>query len=670
TGSAASPAPSAPAAAQGVPALLEQGYAHHRAGRLPEAEGCYAAVLARAPEHPEALHHLGLVRHQQGRAAEALELVRRAIALDPSKPRYRLNLAALLAAQGQAREAALARALGWLQAGQPARAEAVLRPMLGTEAEAAGPPAATLHVVLGDALAAQGRADDAKSAYRRAAELAPDTPEPWLGLALLARGCHDSDAALAHLARAEAAAPESARIQAVRANTLVLRAEHDAAVAAFRRTLELAPRDAATHTSLIYCLHYMDDDPPGVLRAESEAWARVHAAHLPRYTDWPNAPDPERTLHLGIVSPDLRAHPDGQFLLALLHHHDRARLRITCYAEPPRPDFMTRELHAGADGWVRIHGWSDAAVAERLRADRVDALLDPTGFQFAHRLTLHARKPVPLQVGKIGYLATRGLPEFDAFLGDALMTPPAVQGDYVERLWPMPPGHLLHYPPPRFAVPVAPPPALAEDADGSVTFGSFNNASKLTPRTLALFAAVLAAVPGSRLYLRAPHLADAGTCARLAAAFAGHGIGAERLRFGGGSDKPTYLADFARVDIHLDTVPNNGVTTTLDALWMGVPVVALWGTEGRSRICATLVTHAGHPEWAAEDADGYVRTAAALAADLARLAAIRAGLRAELEASPLCDGPGYARAVEAALRELWRGWCTGRTGSAQAPAAP
>jgi protein O-GlcNAc transferase len=656
------PAPPADRDAQGepgLPALMQQGFADHRAGRLAEAERCYAAVLARVPEHPEALHHLGLLRHQQGRAAEALALLERAIALDDGQPRFRLNLGTILAAQGRAREAARVRAMAWLQAGQPARAEALLRPLLAQDAADA-----QLHLLLGDALRGLDRHAEAEAAYRRAAELSPGTHQAWLGLALLARARRDGEAALALLERAAALAPEPGPIHSLRADVLVAQARHAEALAAYRRALEADPGDRSTHGSLIYCLHYMDEEPPGAIRAESEAWARRHASHLPRYTDWPNEPDPERTLRVGIVSGDLKAHPDGQFLLALLRAHDRSRMEIHCYSEVARPDFFTRDLHAAADGWVRIHGWSDEAVAERLRADRMDVLLDPTGFQHGQRLTLHARKPVPLLVAKIGYLCTRGLAEFDYFLTDELMAGPELQRDYVERLWPMPPGHLLHYPPPRFRVPVEPPPALAA---GSVTFGSFNNASKLTPRCVALFARVLGAVPGARLYLRAPALADVGIRARFAAAFEEHGIGAERLSFGGGSDKRAYLEDFARVDIHLDTMPNNGVTTTLDALWMGVPVVALWGTEARSRAAATLVTRAGHGEWAAEDEDGYVRIAAELATDPPRLAAIRRGLRGELEASPLCDGPGYARAVEAALREMWRGWCAGRAAGATAP---
>lgn len=635
-----------------VPPRLAEGFAHHRAGRLAEAERCYADVLDESPQDAEALHHLALVRHQQGRGGEALELLQRALALDATQPRYHFNLATILAAQGRPYQAALSRAVAWQQAGRPRRAEELLRPLLERR-----PDDARVHLLLGDVHAALNRAAEAEAAYRRAGDLAPESAQPWLGLAELARGSHRFDDAQACLERALVRAPHDAGIHIRAGHLYHLQNRQDAAVAAYRRALELAPADPAAHAALVYCLHFLDDGP-GPIRAEAEAWAARHAAAIPRDRDWPNDADPERVLQVGIVSPDLRAHPDGQFLLGLLRHRDPARMRITCYSEVARPDFLTRELHAAADGWVRVHGWSDAAVAERLRADRIDVLLDPTGFQSANRLRMHARKPVPLQVGKIGYLCTRGLREFDGLLTDPLMTPPELQRDYVERLLPIPSGHFVYYPPPRFHVPVAPPPALLA---GHVTFGSFNNSSKITPRCIALWARVLAAVPDAALYLRAPYLADAGTCERMCAAFAAHGIAAERLRFGGGSDKPTYLADFARIDVHLDTVPNNGVTTTCDSLWMGVPVVALWGSEGRSRAGATLVTRAGHPEWAAADEQAYVRIAVELAAAPERLAAMRHGLRAELEGSPLCDGPGHARALEAALRDLWRRWCAGRS---------
>jgi len=627
---------------------LAQAFALHREGRLDEAERLYREVLVQRPDHPEALHHLGLIRHQQGDAAAGIDLIQQAIALDSGQSRYFFNLALMLETQGRPRQAAIARASGCLRAGQPEQARAILQSLL-----AAAPDDPLVHLLEGEIHSAAGRWAEAVAAYRKAAELDPARLAAWLGLATAAEGQCDYDQALAALERAETLDPASFRIAAQQGLLHYRRMALADSAAAYRRAVALAPERPELSSALLYTQHTMTQAQVGDLTAAHRAWGEALERRVTPYRDWPNAPDPERTLRLGIVSPDFKAHPDGQFLLGLLRQHDPADLEIVCYSEVQAPDFITQELRGLADGWVRIHRWSDAAVAERLRADRIDILLDPTGHQGGNRLPMHARKPVPLQVAKVGYLCTRGLRAFDYYLGDPLMTPAALQDQFVETLWPLP-GRFLYYPPPRFHVPVVPPPCLAH---GYVTFGSFNNAAKLDARCIDVWSRVLRRVPTARLYLRAPYLADEGNRRRLRTAFAAQGIAAARLEFGGGSKKLAYLADFGRIDIHLDTLTLNGVTTTCDALWMGVPVVAHWGQESRNRVAATLVHHAGHAAWGADTDADYVDIAVALANDPRELATIRARLRDELAGSPICDGPGHARALTAALREMWRRWC-------------
>jgi predicted O-linked N-acetylglucosamine transferase (SPINDLY family) len=205
-----------------------------------------------------------------------------------------------------------------------------------------------------------------------------------------------------------------------------------------------------------------------------------------------------------------------------------------------------------------------------------------------------------------------------------------------------------------FAPAVAPLPARAT---GGVTFGSFNNPVKLNPVVLETWAEILARVPAARLLIKFRHLDGGEAARRLSAAARAAGIAPERLILEGSSPHPDALAAYGRVDVALDPFPFNGGTTTCEALWMGVPVVTVAGATMAGRMGASFVAAAGLPEFVARDRAGYVDRAVAAARDLDRLAELRAGLRARMAASPLCEAPHFMIGFEAALRELWRRWC-------------
>jgi protein O-GlcNAc transferase len=347
--------------------------------------------------------------------------------------------------------------------------------------------------------------------------------------------------------------------------------------------------------------------------------------------------------------------------MPLLQPHDRARIEIVCYAEIAHPDRRTDAFKALADQWHATVGLTDAALASQIRDDAIDLLVDLSGHTANHRLAVFARRPAPIQLSWLGYPCTTGLAAIDYRLTDALADPaPAADALHAERLVRLPHGFQV-YVPPRPAPEVGPPPAARA---GALTFGSFNNLAKLNDDVIALWARILAAVPGSRLLLKFHQLADAATGARYRARFAAAGIAAERVLLEPGiGDWTRHMARYGAVDIGLDPFPYNGTTTTCEALWMGVPVVTLRGDRHAGLVGASLLTRLGLTELIAADRDDYVAKATALAGDAARLASLRAGLRARFAASPLGDPARFARAVEAAYREVWTAWCRAQAAS-------
>lgn len=646
-------------------------YAGHAAGLLASgalAEAMHHARMARAaaPQRVETHVLLGRIYLARGRAEDALAAFGQALQLDDTLAEAHLALAELLQGRGRHREAAAhfghvlrlepGRTAAHFQLGNSlaalehhAEAEAAYRKALE-----AHPHLPMLHSNLANVLIHLRRWREAEAACRRALELDPELPEAHANLATLAQEAWRLDEAEAGFRKAIALKPELAVFHGGLGNVLLWQCRPEEACAAFREGLRLAPHDRLMHSNLLFTLNYRDPlSREALYEAHAEFGRRCQQGVVPAARH-ENAAEPERPLRVGFVTSCLRQHPVAIFTEALFRHHDAAQMEVFCYSDAERPDAVTERIEALVEHWRVVYGRDDDEVAAQIGADGIDVLVDLNGHSGRNRLPLFARRLAPVQASYVGNMNTTGLADVDYWITDALLTPPELQPFYAETLWHLP-RCMLAYTPPADAPEAAPPPAAA---GGQVTFGSFNNAAKLSPRTVAVWSEVLRAVPGSRLLLRALQFGDPPTAQRAGALFAAQGIAPERIVL----RAPTlgiadYLADFALVDIALDPFPYNGVTCTCDTLWMGVPVVALAGDTSYSRVGVSLLTHLGHPEWIAPDAAAYVEIARGLAAHPERLAALRASLREEMARSPLCDGPGFAHAMEGAFREMWRRWC-------------
>lgn len=497
----------------------------------------------------------------------------------------------------------------------------------------------------------RGQADEATALLERAVALEPRFYEAWLNLGTLL-------ADRVRLGEAERALRAAVRLHAGSANASLNLAillhkmgRIDEALVEIDRCLMLAPDMIEAQRERLNILLYAEGSTPqSIFDAHREVGGRIERGVTPLIAARDGGGETAK-LRIGYISPDFRNHAVAHFFAPIIAAHDRGAVEIFCYAEVPVEDEVTRAIRGHADGWFSTCGIDDEAVARRVAADRVDVLVDLAGHSRGNRLGVLAYRAAPAQGTWIGYPATTGMRSVDFRITDAIADPPGVSDAlHTERLARLSPVFLCFSAPAEAGEPAPPPCGRA----GAVTFGSFNNVMKLAPSAVATWSRILAAVPGSRLLLKSSSPIDEAARAAVIERFAAYGLARDRVRC---VPKSRLLADhyalYGEVDIALDPWPYNGTTTSCEAMWMGVPVVALKGEEGRhaARVSASLLDAVGLRELAAESADDYVRIAAALAADRARLSGLRTGLRARLRASPLMDARATAAGLEAIYRE-------------------
>ena len=429
----------------------------------------------------------------------------------------------------------------------------------------------------------------------------------------------------------------------------------DDAIASYRQVLRIQPGHSATHSNLLLLLNYHPDYDAGMIFDEHRRWGEVHADKYPACADRRPDTDPERQLRIGYVSPDLRQHSVAFFLEPLLANRNPAAVHITCYADVKKEAATTQRLKRLADHWHNISGRSDDEVAQLIRLDSIDILVDLAGHTADNRLLVFARRPAPLLVTYLGYPTTTGLKAMDYRLTDSWVDPPgATEQLHTETLLRLP-GGFLCYQPPADAPPVAVPPA---DTRGPVTFGSFNNLTKINPRVVGLWSDILRALPDTRMVIKNNSLHDPATVDNYRGLFMAQGITPDRLDLTGSvPGLARHLAMYGEIDIALDTFPYNGTTTTCEALWMGVPVITLQNNTNAGRVGSSLLRQAGLPELICDRPEDYVDLALALAGDSERRSSLRRELRSMMRSCPLLDGQSFARKIEAAYRSTWRAYC-------------
>ena len=435
-------------------------------------------------------------------------------------------------------------------------------------------------------------------------------------------------------------------------DTLLLLGDLKQASEAFERALVLNPMASKALSELILCHQYLGEITPADLGALHCLWAERFLPNLPP-PHWDLDRDPERRLRIGYLSPDFREHSVARFLEPLLKAHDPEQVELHAYSVSPQQDATTERMKLQVQNFHEVASLSDDALTERIRGDRIDILVELGGHSSEGRLGVVARHAAPIQIFWLGYPGTSGVEAFFGRFTDSVVDPeggPTFGPEIPLRL----PGGFHCFQPD----PAAPEPSALPMLDrGGPTFASFNALRKHTPQVLETWAVLLRQVPGARLLLKTQGLADPMVRDRLHAHFAEAGVNPARVELQGFSLASEHLTWYHQADIALDTFPYNGVTTTCEALWMGLPVVTLYGDRPAGRECASLLTQAGHTEWIAQTQGEYVEIAKSMSADPAWLSRQRARQRDELKLTPLLDAVALSRTVEGAYRHVWREWC-------------
>ncbi len=440
-------------------------------------------------------------------------------------------------------------------------------------------------------------------------------------------------------------------------NALVSLGQQDEGVARARQAVARMPGAHLAWRALGNALSYHQDVTGSALLEAYRVVGRTMPRNLPQ--PFVNSPDPARRLRIGLLSPTLKTHPVGWLTVAGFEALDQDAFEIVCLGQPDSKDPIQRCFRAAAAEWHVVDTETPPALARRIRELGIDILIELSGYGDRGMIAACADRPAPVQIKWVGMQNhSTGLAEMDWIITDRWETPAGHEQFYSERLLRLPDGYVCYSPPP-YAPDVVPLPALTR---GHITFGCFNNTAKITKLVIATWARVLHAVPDARLVLKAHQFAEASTAARFRAAFAAHGIGPDRLDLRGRSPHRELLAQYGEIDVVLDPFPYSGGLTTCEALWMGVPTVTVPGETFASRHSASHMSNAGLADWVVPDLDAYGARAVVAARDIPGLAALRAGMRARVRSSPLCDATRFGRNLGAALRHTWHDWCASVAG--------
>ena len=644
-------------------ALCNLGEALRLTGQLDAAFTALNKAIALAPKYIVAYGNLSLVLIQGERWEEAIKICRQGLELQPTYGVLYKNLGLALTQAGMLQDAIemYRRAIA-LQA-----ADVVMRNDLGIALSKAGqveqaieqfreaiaiqPDFLLAYNNLGVAWCGLKKWPEAIDAFRQALARQPAYIDAQhnLGKALFHHGQLDESTAVYR--QVLALQPDHADACANLGMNLRLAGQLDAALAAHRRAAELLPSNAHYHGNVLFTLHYHPAADAAAIATEHRVWAQQHAEPLrPLIQPHKNDPMPERRLRIGYVSADFREHAVARLLLPLLANHDRRSFEIFAYADVPSPDRITEQMQGLTDIWRSTVGLTDQQLADLIRADQIDILVDLAGHTAHNRLLVFAQKPAPVQVTGLGYPDTTGLSTIDYRLTDALADPLGQTEEWHSE-------QLVRIPDSGWCIELAEQQIPRARSAGPITFGCFNNMAKVTEPMLRLWAQILQQVPDARLLLKSEGMASAECRARVQKILEAQGIAASRLylrrpdkKYGG------HLEQYHEMDIALDPFPYHGTVSTCEALWQGVPVVTLAGKSHVSRVGVSLLTNVGLPELVAATPEDYIRLAVELANDLPRLQELRSTLRGRMQAAPLRDGSQYARKIEATYRQMWRKW--------------
>jgi protein O-GlcNAc transferase len=579
--------------------LINIAHEYYRSGNLHDAARMFEEVLEIQPQNTEALYYFGLICYTFGNYDLAIEHLKEVLQLNP-------NLA-------------------------------------------------DTYVTMGNALQKKGQLNEAMSYYKKALEINPDSAEVYQGLGDTFRDQQKPKEAIDCYRKVILIDPERVLVYNKLAILLKDVGKLHEAEDNLKKAIEKEQNCHVYYSNFLFLMNHNPQHDAQIIFHEHLLFAKKFAEPLSRsISPYNNKRSINRRLKIGYVSPDFKLHPVAYFIEPILIEHTREHFEVFCYSDVPSPDDTTKRIQSHTDKWRSIFGVSDEKVAELIREDEIDILVDLSGHASAIRILLFARKPAPVQVSWIGYLATTGLSTIDYRIVDRYTDPPEMtEKFYTEKLVRLPESFLC-YLPHKNCPKVSGLPALET---GHITFGSFNKIMKVSEEVISLWSKILMGIPNSRLIMKTLSFSNEMSRQYGIDMFKQRGITEERIDLLLPDPPPKHLESYGLVDIGLDTFPFNGLTTTCEAMWMGVPVVTLAGTAYHTRSGVSLLSNVGLPQLIAKTNDEYISIAINLANDLKRLKFIREQLRDMMKCSPLCDSKRFIAHLEMSYREMWKRWC-------------
>lgn len=599
----------------------------HHSGKLADAEKLYREVMGQVPDAPRLIEKLAQICYEQEKLAEAIDFLRMACELEPDNTQMLSTLSQLCYMQKQLPEAI--KFLGMASSEEPDNPE--------------------FHFNLGALLDENDKHKDADNHYRQAIRLNPDYGIAYCNLGNNLLKYRDFSGALDCFRDALRIDDNNEKAHYGLGNVLGFVGRSLEADQSYRRQLAIAPQ--SEQTGFLLNLHNLSQITDQEIFEEHTKWARMKAADVvPLTQDFHRRQNSAVPIRVGYVSADFRAHAVANFIIPILQAHDRSRVTCFCFSNVAHPDVATERMRRLADHWHDIARLDDDQAAVLIKEQNIDVLVDLAGHTSDNRLMVFARRPAPVQVTYLGYADTTGLSAMDYRITDAQADPIGVADQrHTEKLVRLAPCFLC-YQPVEEAPATAPPPLRQ---NGYVTFGSFNDLSKLNPDIIAVWAAILKRNPGSKLLLKTVSLDDKLGREFVYSSFGAHDIAPERLECQGlVKGTRNHLEWYNRVDIALDTFPYHGTTTTCETLWMGVPVVTLAGTRHAARVGVSILSCVGLEDCIAKTPEEYIAVASRLAGDIEALGELRRGLRPRMAASPLMDKAAFAAKLESAYEKM------------------
>ena len=686
-----------------LPAQLNLGNVYLDLEQFERAASVFNKLIKLSPKSAEAHLNLGRTWKHKGDKEEALSLYRRALELDPEYADAYLNVGVIQLERNELEDAkeSFQQALvfephnaeafnnigvawrrdGFLDHAMSCFAKASeIRPGFGdahnnmgamyyafgdldkAEAEARkgielAPDSSAAHSVLGKILRSKGKPLESIDALNVAIKLAPDLAEPYreMGLSMSENGQYDLSMKAYEMAIERD--PDDGIAHNNAGMTHILLGQLSEAIECFDEAIRAIPTFSLAHSNKLYSMTYVPGVSQDDLAQQHFAFGEIYDKEYDE-ANFTNSPDPDRRLKIGYVSPDLRQHVVVTFFEEVMKAHDRDQFEFYAYAEVHNPDDVTARLKGYFDHWYSTVERNHVEVAQKIMADGIDILVDLAGHTGNNRLPVFGFKPAPVQCSWIGYANTTGLKNMDYIFTTPNYVPPETAPRLSEEIYYLPRV------PTTFRPPANPPKLEGQpfERNGHVTFGCFNNAIKVGKTAIDTWSKILCAAPDTKLFLKAHAYRGEQAVETSKAAFAARGVDPDRIICEGPSEHAEYLTRYDAIDLALDPFPYNGGTTTLEALYLGIPLLALEGEAWVSRNGSAILKAMGEEDLIASSTDDYIAKAVDLARNPEKLKALRGErIHEHFVATGITDPIAQTRDVENAYRDIWGRWCAKRS---------